>query len=123
MPGDNERLLAEFGNDFPEVSTPGDSSIPDDIADEILENISLGLDGLIHYVGDLEDLVRWFALLYRREWWDAEGEFHEEIGDPIWTLYDERGHHLPAAEKLQETWNRVMHPEGKEEEPDATTPG
>jgi hypothetical protein len=78
-------------------------------------------EALIHYVMDLEELVRWFALLYRRDYWSPEEEgctldhphdgdhHHEEIGDPIWTLYDERGTHLAAAEKLQETWNRVMH--------------
>lgn len=93
---------------------------PDLEADE-LEYAYGQPEALIHYVMDLEGLVRWFALLYRRDYWSPEEDgctldhphdgdhHHEEIGDPIWTVYDERGTHLAAAEKLQETWNRVMH--------------
>jgi hypothetical protein len=65
-------------------------------------------ESLIHYVMDLEALVRWLALTFSYE--DAvTGEV--VVSDPIWTVWDERGTHLPAAEKLQETWNKVMHDE------------
>jgi hypothetical protein len=76
---------------------------------------------LIHYVMDLEDLVRWFALAYRRVLYvetipGAPAQEVVEIGDPIWAAYDQFGNHLPAAEKLQLTWNRVMHPDGVPQE-------
>lgn len=83
--------------------------------DEILEEIRddrfayAQPEALIHYVMDLEALVRWFALLFSHFEYDSEGNETTVVNDPIWTIYDERGTHLAAAEKLQETWNRVMH--------------
>ena len=62
--------------------------------------------GLIHYVMDLEALVRWLALTFSYQD-PTTGEV--VVNDPIWTTYDRYGTHLPAAEKLQETWNKVMH--------------
>lgn len=63
-------------------------------------------EALIHYVMDLENLVRWLALTFSYE--DQEtGEI--VVNDPIWTVYDERGTHLPNAERLQRTWNQVIH--------------
>jgi hypothetical protein len=63
-------------------------------------------EAMIHYVMDLEALVRWLALTF--SWQDPEtGEVH--VNDPIWTTFDQYGQHLPAAEKLQETWDKVMH--------------
>ncbi len=64
-----------------------------------------GLEGLIHYVMDLEALVRWFALPFRYQ--DQEGEWHQN--EPIWTVYDERGTYLPEADRLKRTWEKVMH--------------
>lgn len=61
---------------------------------------------LIHYVMDLEELVRWLALTFSYQD-PSTGEV--VVNDPIWTVWDERGTHLPAAEKLQATWTRVMH--------------
>lgn len=78
---------------------------------EVVDPDSPGTDGLILYVMDLEQLVHWFALLYSYEWYDEEGEKHLSINDPIWTVHDDKGNYLPAAEKLQQTWNRVMHPD------------
>ena len=66
---------------------------------------SPGADGLIHYVMDLEALVRWFALPFRYQ--DQEGEWHQN--EPIWTVYDERGTYLPEADRLKRTWEKVMH--------------
>jgi hypothetical protein len=63
-------------------------------------------EALIHYVMDLEALVRWLALTF--SWQDPETG-NVMVNDPIWTAYDHYGTHLPAAEKLQETWDRVMH--------------
>jgi hypothetical protein len=60
---------------------------------------------LIHYVMDLEALVRWFALPFRYQ--DQEGEWHQN--EPIWTVYDEHGTYLPEADRLKRTWDRVMH--------------
>jgi hypothetical protein len=109
-----------------------DSSIPPDLDDIELQPLPAQVDtdpmadlefaygqpeALIHYVMDLEDLVRWFALAYRRVLYietipGAPAQEVVEIGDPIWAAYDQFGTHLPAAEKLAETWNRVMHPDG-----------
>jgi hypothetical protein len=66
-------------------------------------------EALIYYVMDLETLVKWFALLFSHNEYDAEGNETVVVNDPIWTVYDERGNYLAAADKLQETWNRVMH--------------
>jgi hypothetical protein len=66
-------------------------------------------EALIHYVMDLETLVKWFALLFSHNEYDAEGNETVVVNDPIWTVYDERGNYLAAADKLQETWRRVMH--------------
>lgn len=64
-----------------------------------------GTDNLIHYVMDLEALVKWFALLFSYE--DPNtGEV--VVNDPIWTVYDERGNYLAEADRLQKTWARVM---------------
>jgi hypothetical protein len=67
---------------------------------------SPGADGLIHYVMDLEALIRWLALTFSYQD-PTTGEV--VVNDPIWTTYDRYGTHLPAAEKLQETWDKVMH--------------
>lgn len=65
---------------------------------------------LIYYVMDLEALVKWFALMFSYRVYDTEtGEETLVQNDPIWTTYDERGTHLAAAERLQATWNKVMH--------------
>lgn len=61
---------------------------------------------LIHYVMDLEALVRWLALTFSYE---DPNTGQIVVNDPIWTVWDERGTKLPAAEKLQETWDKVMH--------------
>jgi hypothetical protein len=61
---------------------------------------------VVEYVMDLEALIRWLALTF--SWQDPEtGEVH--VNDPIWTTYDQFGTHLPAAEKLQATWHKVLH--------------
>lgn len=71
-------------------------------------------EALIHYVMDLEDLVRWFALLFRADYFDPITEkMVSSINDPIWTVWDDKGNYLAAAAKLQETWDRVMHPDGR----------
>ena len=59
---------------------------------------------LIHYVMDLEALVRWFALMYAYE--DQDGTPHQN--EPIWTVYDERGTYLAENDRLQRTWRKVM---------------
>jgi hypothetical protein len=66
-------------------------------------------EALIHYVMDLEALIRWFALLYTFKQYDASGAESEVVNDPIWTCYDERGTYLPEADRLQRTWNIVIH--------------
>jgi hypothetical protein len=82
----------------------------DDEKFEVWEDDGFPSVDLIHYVMDLEDLIRWFALMFSYRVYDTEtGEESIEINDPIWTVYDERGNHLPAADKLQSTWRRVMH--------------
>jgi hypothetical protein len=63
-----------------------------------------GVD-LIHYIMDLEALIRWFALPFRYQ--DQEGEWVQN--EPIWTVYDERGAYLPENDRLKRTWDRVMH--------------
>jgi hypothetical protein len=63
-----------------------------------------GVDNLIHYVMDLEALVRWFALPFSYE--DQDGNFVQN--EPIWTVHDEKGNYLPENDRLQRTWKRVM---------------
>ncbi len=58
----------------------------------------------IHYIMDLEALVRWFALPFRYQ--DQDGEWVQN--EPVWTVYDERGTYLPEADRLKRTWERVM---------------
>lgn len=60
---------------------------------------------LIHYVMDLEALVRWFALPFR--YFDQQTQEWVQ-NSPIFTVYDERGTYLAEADRLQRTWNRVM---------------
>lgn len=79
---------------------------------------TLGLDGLIHYIDDLENLVRWFAHLYEYEVWEMppnavpgmQAEKRWVTNDPIWTVWDERGNYLADSDRLKRTWDRVMHP-------------
>jgi hypothetical protein len=61
-------------------------------------------EDLIHYVIDLEALVRWCALAYSYE--DQEGQWH--VNDPTWTAYDQRGNYLAESARLERTWKRVM---------------
>jgi hypothetical protein len=60
---------------------------------------------LICYVIDLEELVRWFALMYSYE--DQEGVRHQN--DPIWTVWDDSGNYHEVADRLSKTWRKVMH--------------
>jgi hypothetical protein len=63
-------------------------------------------DFLILYTMDLEQLIRWLALTFSYE--DPNtGEI--VVNDPIWTAFNQYGQPLPEAQRLQRTWNRVMH--------------
>lgn len=77
-------------------------SLADAVVAPLVEHVEL-----IHYVMDLEALVRWCALAYAYE--DQEGVRHQN--EPIWTVHDEKGNYLPENDRLQRTWNRVFHPE------------
>jgi hypothetical protein len=61
---------------------------------------------LIHYVMDLENLVRWLALTFSYEDQDT-GEV--VVNDPIWSAFNQYGQPLPDAQRLQATWDKVMH--------------
>lgn len=73
---------------------------------QIIRQSSSGEGSLIHYVMDLEALIRWLALTFSYE---DPNTGQIVVNDPIWTVWDERGTHLPAAEKLQKTWDTVIH--------------
>jgi hypothetical protein len=65
--------------------------------------------GVVAYIMDLEELVRWFALLFSYRVYDDEtGEESVEINDPVWAAHDQYGNELVNAQRLQATWRKVM---------------
>lgn len=78
-----------------------------------------GVDQLIFYIDDLENLVRWLALTFSYED-PTTGE--RIVNDPIWATEDQFGHPLEDGARLKATWDRVLHPDGPGDVPRETLP-
>jgi hypothetical protein len=62
-------------------------------------------EDLIHYVMDLEELVKWLALPFEYE----DPISGEAVGNtPIWPRAGVDGEPLPAAIRLTQTWAKVF---------------
>ena len=76
------------------------------------ENLFIGREDLIHYVIDLEALIRWLARPFEYED-PISGEMVRNT--PVWPTewIDPLGesHPMPEAIRLAATWEKVMGPE------------